>query len=650
MKLFDLKFGRTGSWYFPSGKNLEKTSASNAYVETFNDKKIESLAREICQNSLDAADQSGKPVRVIFKMMSVDKNDIPGVKEFLDNIIPAAELAWPHEEKTRLLLQKMRRTLSQPTINVLKISDEYTTGLEQQNWESLIEQAGSSVKRSHESGGSFGIGKAAPFAVSDLRMVFYNTLAQNSAEQSIGVMKFVSFNQGNETTQGTGYLGQKEKIPFNKGVSFDSEVRQRKGTDVYIMGFNTDDFPQYQSEIIYSVLDNFLVSIYRNQLEVIVENELLNKETMATHIQTIMSDKKLSKKYMDLISYYGVLSDPTRIVRQLPKFEAYQIKEGEALLILSNKTENNRRVLMTRKAGMKIFDKKSISGVLKFSGVFQATGSTINKVLKDLENPNHDKWSIDRATDKKQAKLFLDFLTRFIKDAVTEEYQEKVTQEVDAFGVSDFLPSNLETLKGSKAIENAAAKKTEVKIKKPLNTSQPTNTTPIRSEEAGELLDKIIKDVSVEDGDSGGSGFENGQGGGNGGDNYIAGGDDFGQYQNDENGDEMKFLANISRKRIADMHYRVIESNAKFGQYRIVLKPEQTIHNVKIAISIIGDSGKKSPVKVKTASNDLFGDLSIRQHNVYIAELVQGKWQAIDVKVNQYNRVKLEVEVDANFE
>ena len=28
-----------GRWYFPSGRNLEKTSASNAYVETFNDKK-----------------------------------------------------------------------------------------------------------------------------------------------------------------------------------------------------------------------------------------------------------------------------------------------------------------------------------------------------------------------------------------------------------------------------------------------------------------------------------------------------------------------------------------------------------------------------------------------------------------------------------
>ncbi|MHB9782817.1 hypothetical protein ACXM1Q_008875 [Streptococcus sp. 10F2] len=53
-----------GRWYFPGGKDLEKTSASNAYVETFKDNKIESLAREICQNSLDATDGSGKLILI----------------------------------------------------------------------------------------------------------------------------------------------------------------------------------------------------------------------------------------------------------------------------------------------------------------------------------------------------------------------------------------------------------------------------------------------------------------------------------------------------------------------------------------------------------------------------------------------------------
>lgn len=168
-----------------------------------------------------------------------------------------------------------------------------------------------------------------------------------------------------------------------------------------------------------------MVSIERNQLEVIVEGEVLNKDTISKYLSEIINDKKLEETYIDLISYYGVLADKDHIVINMPEFEPYAIESGEAVLVLSNKTENNRRVLMTRKAGMKIFDKKSISGVLKFSGVFQATGPNINKVLKEIENPNHDKWSVDRASDKKRAKQFLDFVTKFIKKAVIDEYQEK---------------------------------------------------------------------------------------------------------------------------------------------------------------------------------------------------------------------------------
>lgn len=74
-------------------------------------------------------------------------------------------------------------------------------------------------------------------------MVFYNTLAKQGSEQSIGVTKFVSFDLPNgETTQGTGYFGENEKTPFNHGVSFDPSTRSKLGTDVYVIGFDINDF------------------------------------------------------------------------------------------------------------------------------------------------------------------------------------------------------------------------------------------------------------------------------------------------------------------------------------------------------------------------------------------------------------------------
>lgn len=638
-------------WYFPSGRNLEKTSASNAYVETFNDKKIESLAREICQNSLDAADGSNNPVKVTFEMIQIDTRTIPGYSDLVSDIIPRAERTWPNEEKTKRLISKMKSVLNSDEVSVLKISDENTTGLEPQNWASLIEQAGSSVKSNDESGGSFGIGKAAPFAVSDLRMVFYNTLSVSESEQSIGVSKFVSYDLDNgETTQGTGYYGEDEKIPFNHGVNFDPTSRNHKGTDVYIIGFAVDDFPDWKSGIIYSILDNFLVSIEYEQLEVMVEDKVISKNSIQQYVDMIRADKKLSKQYIDLLSYYDVLADTEHIVVEFPGFEGYKIKDGEAILLLSNKTENNRKVLMTRKAGMKIFDKNRISGILKFSGVFQATGAHINKILKELENPNHDKWSVDRAQNKRQAKWFLNHVTRFIKDAVVEHFQEKITEQVDAFGVSDFLPSNLESIKGERAEKQPlVSEKASVRLKK-LNLEE-LHKTPIRSNEIGELSNEELIKSGIIEGNTAGVAFGGGGGGGlRLGDNDFGGGTEPGNYGNDFDGDDNLVIERIDRKRIANMKYRVIEQDSLAGKYKLLLNPEKNIRDVKVTVSIIGDSGNKSKVRVLQAMNANIGSLKSRRDAIFLPNLIRNKWQSIDVTLNQQNRLKLEVEVDANFE
>ena len=43
-------------------------------------------------------------------------------------------------------------------------------------------------------------------------------------------------------------------------------TRKESGTDVFILGFNDEDC--WETEIIASILDDFLVAIYNNALEV----------------------------------------------------------------------------------------------------------------------------------------------------------------------------------------------------------------------------------------------------------------------------------------------------------------------------------------------------------------------------------------------
>ena len=96
------------SWYFPGGKDLQMESGSNASLEMFKDNPLDSLAREICQNSLDAAlEGSSKPVRVEFKLFEVAAEQIPGYLELRYEIIDKAMKQWPNEQKTMMMLRKM---------------------------------------------------------------------------------------------------------------------------------------------------------------------------------------------------------------------------------------------------------------------------------------------------------------------------------------------------------------------------------------------------------------------------------------------------------------------------------------------------------------------------------------------------------------
>lgn len=115
---------------------------------------------------------------------------------------------------TLSFLERFEKVLNEETISVLKISDYNTKGLNQKNYESLVLGNAYSEKDNENSAGSKGIGKAAPFAASDLRMVFYNTVPTNDNPKSAGVMNFVSFEFDEEGKQ----ITQERAIDFEKSL------------------------------------------------------------------------------------------------------------------------------------------------------------------------------------------------------------------------------------------------------------------------------------------------------------------------------------------------------------------------------------------------------------------------------------------------
>ncbi|EHI79657.1 hypothetical protein HMPREF9093_00070, partial [Fusobacterium sp. oral taxon 370 str. F0437] len=212
-------------WNFPNNNDGKISGISEAGIETFRGDLLKSLAKEICQNSLDAIAESKDKVLVEFELYELPfKNDerIIGLKEYFK----LAKEYWQENEKTIRILEKAEKNFERDRIRILRISDYNTTGLigsdkkKNSTWNNLVKSSGVSDKTG-SSGGSYGIGKSAPFACSDLRTVFYNTLDINGLKAFQGVANLVSFEkEKDKTTQGTGYYGNSEDNTAIRNMEF----------------------------------------------------------------------------------------------------------------------------------------------------------------------------------------------------------------------------------------------------------------------------------------------------------------------------------------------------------------------------------------------------------------------------------------------
>ena len=79
------------SWNFPSNNNGAVSGINDSGIETFNGTKIKSLAREICQNSLDANVDPVQPTRVEFHQFEIPTSSIPAVDDLRKAIKLASE-------------------------------------------------------------------------------------------------------------------------------------------------------------------------------------------------------------------------------------------------------------------------------------------------------------------------------------------------------------------------------------------------------------------------------------------------------------------------------------------------------------------------------------------------------------------------------
>lgn len=441
-----------GKWRFASNNKGIVDGFNDPGIETFSANSIASMVREVIQNSVDQQVDDSRPVVVDFDFFQVTQDEIPGGRQ-LGNIFDRCITASKGDPVATGFFQQAQK-LMKGKIDVLRISDHNTTGLvgaetddTKTPWHQLVKGRGSSNKNIN-SGGSFGIGKAAPLACSYFHTIFYASKV-DAIDSYVGVSRLLSFKEkesgffGKEyTTTGTGFYSSSDNMnAILKPFAMGHFKRRDNGTDIYILALEKDK--DLYGTIRLAVLENFFVSIEFQKLIVHVGQDTINRNSLAQYIAQLDD-----KKYAALKDYYNLLihrhDDPeeNRVI-SLDADEygkKYGIKDGECTLLLHQGEDLNQRVLMTRKTGMTLFPQSRLGNSISYTGILLIQGDTMNQIFKTMEMPAHDKWEPGRCKVNKTfyENAYTD-LKQYLRKKIIENFGAPQQDIEVAYGMDEFF-------------------------------------------------------------------------------------------------------------------------------------------------------------------------------------------------------------------
>lgn len=612
-------------WRFPPLSGGTKQGYTNNDIEGFKGEElIDNLAREICQNSLDAYDKSeNKPVKVVFELKQVEQAEhdvFAGYKACLSG----CRAFWTRnggkiDAKLDAFLLDAEACMKKPKISVLVASDYNTKGLLGNHdledistpWEALTGADGMSVKPDDNSGGSFGIGKNAPFACSSLSMVFYNTYDVENHRAFIGVGRLATLlNADGKPTQRVGKYqknNDEEEIwlpIYEEDNNSFRELfhREEHGTDVIIVGFN--EVEKWEDNISKAVLKNFFVAIREKKLIVEIKNGLETK---------VIDDNSIS----GLIEEYSKSDKELEITRQLylafvePDIEPVKLKvldEEEAVEVyIKSESTFSRTIANFRSTGM-LVGKGQRRIYQHYAAVLIVRKEGLGKLLRACEPPRHNRWDyklIKAEAEKekrKQAKQALDYLDDEVLRILKSQYEVQAGNVTDAVGVSAYLPDSDDGALPEESmgtdILNVKVKVGKAKVKKPRSVSSNVpgeeKTGKEISGDTGNQGSRIGPDVPPEPGPfpGPGPGPIPGPNPGPSPDHPVVPNPDVNNKGVAQGaGARMVSIKELSKRRIFPVAVNV-------GLYKAVVRPNRDYENLFVECVVAGEDGSTDQIKI----------------------------------------------------
>lgn len=439
----------------------ENEGLGDAGIETYKDAIYASIARETGQNSADARAGTDKPVKVNFDVITLPRNELPALEKFSTTIDVCLKQAIKgNEEKAIDFFERAASVLKDETIKVLRVADYNTKGLtgpceKGTAFHSLVKGTGISKKDSDTSGGSFGIGKNAAFAVSELQTVFYSSqyIGDDNKLHFIAQGKAILVSHIDESEnhkKGKGYWGARDY----KAVTDITEVpdwlrREEQGTSIFSIGFRYQD--GWQFKMAASLLANFFYAIHRGEMEFSVNNDeiQLNKKTLSSLFdREEIKNGAESNNNLDGFEFAKSLFKCITSAHTTEKeFEHNTLGKVSFKILVA---EGMPKRLALVRNGMVITDSlehfgdkfSRFSMSKEFVAIVEAKEPKGSAFIKKLENPRHDALSAGRLSDptkRREAEITMKWLIKKIREVIKQETTTVPDNEVTVDELTEFF-------------------------------------------------------------------------------------------------------------------------------------------------------------------------------------------------------------------
>lgn len=450
-------------WNFapqPGGRD----NGPNEPMETnFRKSRYASLIREAIQNSLDAVLDNTKPVKMVFTVRVLRRNDYPNFYE-LRKHIKGCLIYYNKNEDAKERYQPMLDFLDsidpiRGEMEYIQIADYNTQGMDyikddtSSPFYAFVKSEGVSSKEEKKSGGSYGFGKAAYFYISRLRTVLVSTITSQGKCFFEGVSSLCTHTSPDgQKLAAVGYYDNNNGNPIDNLDSIPIRFRrQEPGTSIFIIGSNEGtEREKVYSQMLDAVLRNFWMAILNRKLEVEIGDKKSRwdnitadslKEYMEQTFPEPDDSAAFAKNYNPRPYYMAATADTndknffhTVIETQhLGKISFYAMKKKGA----------NDKVVYMRAPMMVVFAKKRQTAY-GYYGVFLCTDPEGNEKLKKMENSRHDEWKSFNWRDAEgkiqpKAKEVEDEIRNAITEAIKTMFPTKNNSIEYIPGLENFL-------------------------------------------------------------------------------------------------------------------------------------------------------------------------------------------------------------------